>query len=194
MRLVWLSKVKKEKSGSKITHRHSPHGLHQASKSGRLLEPFRKHGEWTVGSSKKGIALSKLVGLEPPYLEPGPLPDFDHCGYGMAIQLLLKPREAGRYHTSHQQWDTVRRMSMAYRNQVRASGAANSSTLSVGEADGKKYSRICGDPCSSLWYSRFSAGCKGRMGQDWRPDRAMTPKLMKVLFSKIEDRLLWPET
>ena len=138
---------------------------------------------------QKGMALSKLVGLEPPYLEPGPLPAYDHCGYGVAIQLLLKSREAGKYHSSHQQWDTVRRMSVAYRNQVRASGVANSSTLSVGEADGKKYSRICEDPCSSLWYSRFSAGCKRRMGQDWRPDRAITPEVMKSLMAKIEERL-----
>jgi hypothetical protein len=138
---------------------------------------------------QKGMALSRLVGLEPPYLEPGPLPSYDHCGYGVAIQLLLKSREPGKYHTSHQQWDTVRRMSTAYGNQVRASGVANSSTFSVGEADGKKYSRICEDPCSSLWYSRFSAGCKRRMGQDWRPDKAITPEIMKSLMTKIEERL-----
>jgi hypothetical protein len=59
----------------------------------------------------------------------------------------------------------------------------------LGEADGKKYSRICEDSCSSLWYSRFSAGCKQQMGQDWRPDRAMTPELMKYLMDKVEDRL-----
>ncbi len=138
---------------------------------------------------QKGISLSNMVGIDPPYLEPGPLPSFDHCGYGVAIQLLLKSREAGRYQSSHQQWDTVRRMSVAYRNQVRASGVANSSTLSVGEADGKKYARICEDPCSSLWYSRFSTGCKRRMGQDWRPDRAITPELMKALMTKVEERL-----
>ena len=138
---------------------------------------------------KKGIALSEEAGLTPPYHEPGPLPDFDHCGYGVAIQLLLKSREVGKYHSSHQQWDTIRKMSVAYRNQVRASGVANSSTLSVGEADGKKYARICEDPCSSLWFSRFSTGCQRRMGQDWRPDRAITPDLMKALMTKIESRL-----
>ena len=81
-------------------------------------------------------------------------------------------------------------MSVAYQNQVRASGVANSSTLLVGESDGKKYSRICKDPCSSLWYSRLSEeGCKRRMGQDWRLDRAITPEVMKSLMTKIEDRL-----
>ena len=116
---------------------------------------------------QKGIALSKLVGLESLDLEPRPLPAFDYCGYGGAIQLLLKSQEAEKYQSSHQQWDTVHGMSVAYRNQVRASGVANSSTLSVGESDGEKYLRICEDPsCSSLWYSRFSARCKRRMGQD----------------------------
>ena len=138
---------------------------------------------------KKGISLARSVGMEPPYHEPGPLPLFDHCGYVVAVQVLLKSREAGRYHSSHQQWDTIRRLIVAYRNQIRAGGVANSSSLSVGESDGKKYSRICEDPCSSLWFARFTAGCKRRMGQDWRPDRAITPQLMKFLMEKIESRL-----
>ena len=127
--------------------------------------------------------------MDPPYQEPGPLPRYDHCGYVVAVQLLLKSREAGRYHSTHQQWDTIRRLIVAYRNQIRAGGVANSSSLSVGEADGKKYSRICEDPCSSLWFARFTAGCKRRMGQDWRPDRAITPQVMKYLMEKIESRL-----
>jgi hypothetical protein len=157
------------------------------------LDAFWSRARSTVNGQavliRKGIELCEPVEIDPPYLEPGPLPPFDHCGYAVAIQMLLKSREAGRYHTSHQQWDTIRRIGVAYRNQVRASGAANSSTLSVGEADGKKYARICNDPCGSLWFSRFSAGCKRRMGQDWRPDRAITPELMKFLMQKIEDRL-----
>jgi hypothetical protein len=157
------------------------------------LDAFWSRASSTVkshaGYIREGIELSTSAGAEPPYHEPGPLPPFDHCGYGVAIQLLLKSRKAGRYHTAYQQWDSIRRLSVAYRNQVRASGAANSSTLSVGEADGKKYARVCNDPCGSLWFSRFSAGCKRRMGQDWRPDRAITPDLMKYLMLKVEERL-----
>ena len=32
-------------------------------------------------------------------------------------------------------------------------------------------------------------GCKRRTGQDWRPDRAITPEVMKSLTTKIEDYL-----
>jgi hypothetical protein len=138
---------------------------------------------------RKGIELSRTVGLDPPYLELGPLLSFNHCGYGVANQLLLKSRESGTYHSTHQQWDTIRRMSVAYQNQVRSKGVANSPTLSVGASDGKKYSHICVDPCASLWYTHFSAGCRQRMGQDWRPDQAITPEIMKCLIEKIEDKL-----
>ena len=158
-----------------------------------LLDAFWSRSPSTVKAHsalvRKGISLAESVGLDPPYAEPGPLPPFDHCGYVVAIQVLLKSREAGRYHTSHQQWDTIRRLIVAYRNQIRAGGVANSSALSVGDSDGKRYSRICRDPCSSLWFSRFASGCKRRMGQDWRPDRAITPDLMKYLMEKIETRL-----
>ena len=157
------------------------------------LDAFWSRARSTANSQaaliKKGIDLSAEVGLDPPYHEPGPLPGFDHCGYGVAIQMLLKSRESGKYHTSHQQWDTIRRLSVAYNNQVRASGAANSSSWSVGKSNGKQYSRICEDPCSSLWFSRFLTGCKRRMGQDWRPDRAISPEFMKALMGNIEEKL-----
>jgi hypothetical protein len=142
------------------------------------------------GQVKMGIALSKMVGIPPPYPDPGPLPPYDHCGYGVAIQMLLKSRQPGTYHTCHQEWETIRKMRTAYTNQVRASGSANASALSMSDGDGKNYQRISDDPCASLWFMRFLRGCKRRMGQDWRPDRAITAQLMQHLLARVENRIL----
>jgi hypothetical protein len=40
--------------------------------------------------------LEKLVGIDPPLVPMGPLPAGDHCGYGMAVLILLKSRRPGK--------------------------------------------------------------------------------------------------
>jgi hypothetical protein len=158
------------------------------------LDTFWSRSSDTVikhrGQVKMGIALSKLVGLPAPYPPPGPLPPFDHCGYGVAIQILLKSRQSGTYHKCHQEWETIRKLRTAYTNQVRSSGSANESALSMSDGDGKNYQRLSDDPCASLWFMRFLRGCKRRMGQDWRPDRAITAQLMQHVLSRVEGRIL----
>jgi hypothetical protein len=157
------------------------------------LDAFWSRAERTVSSHashvQKGIELAAFIGIDPPFVPVGPLPSFDHCGYGMAVLILLKSREKGKYHTSHQQWETIRKFRTAYGNQIRAGAEANSSCLAMGDADGKSYSRLCSDPCSSLWFKRFMTGCQRRMGQDWRPDRAITNKMLHFMLVKIEHKL-----
>jgi len=143
-----------------------------------------------VGQVRMMLMLSKLVGIEPLIPSPGPLPPFDHCGYTVAINMLLKSRMAGKYHSDHQQWDTLRKLRTAYGNAVRASAEANASVTSVSDGEGKNYQRLSDDPCASLWFMRFLSGCKRRMGQDWRPDRAMTPQLMQHLLARVENRIM----
>ena len=76
------------------------------------------------------MAKADLLGIKPTFPAPGPLPAFDPCGYGVAVELLAKSRIPGTYHSTHQQWDTLRKLITAYGNSVRASGAANSLVLS----------------------------------------------------------------
>jgi hypothetical protein len=157
------------------------------------LDAFWSRAEGTVVSHarhvQKGINLADFIGIDPPFVPVGPLPAFDHCGYGMAILILLKSREKGKYHTSHQQWETIRKFRTSYGNQIWAGAEANSSCLALGDADGKSYSRLCTDPCSSLWFKRFMTGCQRRMGKDWRPDRAITNKMLHFMLVKVEHRL-----
>jgi hypothetical protein len=133
--------------------------------------------------------LAKLVGIDPPLVPMGPLPAGDHCGCGMAALILLKSRRPGKHHSSHQQRETIRKFRTAYGNQIRAGAVANSSTFSVGDAEGEHYSRVCEDPCASLWFQRFMMGCRRRMGQDWRPDRAISNKMLHFILTKVELRL-----
>jgi hypothetical protein len=90
---------------------------------------------------QKGCELSKSMGLDPPYLEPGPLLPFDHCGYGVAIHMLfLASQEPGRHSTFYKQFDMIRRLLMGFGNQIRASAPqANMLVTAIGDADGKTY-------------------------------------------------------
>jgi len=156
-----------------------------------ILDAFWSRACSTVKSNakviQKGCELSASLGLDPPYLEPGPLPSFDHCGYGVALQMLLASQEPGRYSTAYKQFDTIRRFKTCYGNQIRASGQANAVVTAIGDSDGKSYQRVCSDPCASIWFGRFITGCRRRMGQDWRPDEAASPKLIKALFNLLDE-------
>jgi hypothetical protein len=100
------------------------------------LDAFWSRARATVESNaakiREGLRLSEALGLSGPYLSPGPLPLDDHCGYEVAMQMVSSSLNSGRYSVSHKQWDTIRKLRSSYSNQVRASGMANSKTLSCG--------------------------------------------------------------
>jgi hypothetical protein len=159
-----------------------------------ILDGFWSRASSTVRANakaiQKGCLLSASLGLVPPYLEPGPLLPHDHsCGSRVAIQMLLSSQEPGRYSSVYKQFDTIQRLKSAFGNQVRASGQANYLVAALGDSDGKSYQRICSDPCVSIWFERFITGCRRRMGQDWRPDEAMSLKLMKALLRLVDDKI-----
>jgi hypothetical protein len=134
-----------------------------------------------LANGLRGSAYFELTG---PYLEPGPLPDYDHCGYEVAMQMVNDSRKSGRTSDDHKQFDSIRKLRTAFSNQVRASAATNTEPLALEENDGKKYTRIAMDPCASQWFARFSAGCKERMGQDTRPNRAFSLSLLHLLLNQ----------
>jgi hypothetical protein len=75
----------------------------QATIRRMFLDAFWSRAMSTVEANAKviqrGYILSASIGLDPPYLAPGPLPSFDHCGKGVAIQMLLASQEPGHYST-----------------------------------------------------------------------------------------------
>jgi hypothetical protein len=70
---------------------------------------------------QKGCKLSVSLGLDQPYLDLGPLPAGDHCGYGVALQMLLASHEPGKYSSLYKQFDTIRHFKSAFGNQLRGS-------------------------------------------------------------------------
>ena len=78
------------------------------------LDAFWSSATATVHGNKDkldlGIHLSKLVGLRGPYIHEGPFPDYDHCGYEVAVQILLYSKREGRTTKSHLQFDTIRKV------------------------------------------------------------------------------------
>jgi hypothetical protein len=156
------------------------------------LDAFWSRAKGTVLGNrdklKDGLQLSETVGLKGPYEADGPLPQWDHCGYEVAIQMVLSSRRKGRYCVDRLQFDTIRKLRSCYSNQCRAAASANRSAISLGDQKGK-YVRFSTDVCASFWFSRFLEGCKHQMGQDWRPNQAMgIPLLLKVL-EEIEYRI-----
>jgi hypothetical protein len=158
------------------------------------LDAFWSRATPTVNGNQDrllfGIKMSWAAGLQGPYFHYGPMPSYDHCGYEVAIQMLLHSRHPGRYSRDRVQLDTIRKLRTCHGNQVRASPQANKQTLSLGDQKGC-YQRFSADLAASFWFYRVFDGCRIRMGQDWRPNQAMSQdllhKVQKVAGLWIED-------
>jgi hypothetical protein len=108
--------------------------------------------------------------------------------------MVAKSLEPDRHSTSHMQWDTIRKLRATFSNQIRAAAVSNSVTLTVSDNKGSGYERITVDPCGALWFKRFMTGCKNRMGQDCRPNRAISSDLMVLLLGRVEANITDAET
>lgn len=135
---------------------------------------------------REGLSISLKMGMTGPYLNPGPLPRHDHCGYEVAIQMVVASLEPGRYSNSHKQWETIRRLRSCFSNKVRAARDANFKPLVLADNNGSTYQRLGVDPCGSLWFQRFMVGCSKRMGQDCRPNQALSIQLIHEIVRRVE--------
>jgi hypothetical protein len=131
----------------------------------------------------QGSAALELSGPFPDY---GPYPPFDHCGYEIALNMVMASLKSGKHADDHLQFDTIRKIRTAYSNFIRAAPFSNAYPWVVGDGEGKTFRRLATDPCGSLWFHRFLEGCKKRMGQDWRPDQAVTPVIMLALLAHLD--------
>jgi hypothetical protein len=75
------------------------------------LDAFWSRAKSTALSNRDkvafGLKMSAKVGLLGPYEADGSLPDSDHCGYEVAIEMLLHSRQAGSYSDAYTQFDTI---------------------------------------------------------------------------------------
>jgi len=137
---------------------------------------------------RKIIYTSDSVGLKGPFISFGPMPTHDHCGYEIAIDMVLASRSVGRHSKTHLQFETIRKLRTAYANFERASAAKahNHLVLDGGAGESKEISDLI---TSSLWFRRFITGCKARMGQIHKPNLALTTELIVKLLSLITQQI-----
>lgn len=139
----------------------------------------------TLRATKSMVRLWHTVGLPPQLPALGPYPVRDSLGLGVAVAMLLKSLEPGRYNASYQQFETVRKLRAAYSNIYMASHEGVSSLRTVG-GDRIKH-HLTHSPTQSLWFERFAQGCVRRMGQDVRQDWAIPLSAMHGLMKALEE-------
>lgn len=155
------------------------------------LDAFWSRMTSTVSTNKDkvraGLKLSESVGLAGPYRVTKSFPKWGHCGYEVAIQMLLASLKPGKYSKEYTQWDTIRKLRTAASNQYRASAQATSLEWTLSDDRGHSQ-RLSNDPCASVWFGRFFMGCKRRMGQDWRPNKALSTDLIVKVLERTTER------
>ena len=154
------------------------------------LDAFWSRSSSTVQRNRslidQQLNLSSRLGLVGPYVHEGPMPQHDHCGFEIAVSMLLKSKDhTGRHSKQYLQFDTIRKLRSAYGNQVRSSPQSNREKLSLVDEKGY-YRRMTADVCGSLWFSRFIEGCRSRMGQVHKPNQAMSTPLILMLLREVE--------
>jgi hypothetical protein len=147
----------------------------------------RAMGTSTSNRDKVAFALkmSALVELLGPYEADGPLPEENHCGYEVAVDMLLHSRRPGSYSAAYTQFDTIRKLRTAFSNHCRASANVNRRSMALGDQKGQ-YKWCSSDPCSSFWFYRFIEGARIRMGQDWRPNKALSIDLLLATLESVK--------
>jgi hypothetical protein len=133
---------------------------------------------------KQTITTLAQVRLDPPFPPLGPFPIGDNLGYRIALAMVLKSRNPGKY-AEYQQFETIRKLRSCYSNVYMASPAGVASLRTVGGDKAKHYLNDC--PTHSLWFERFARGCLSRMGQIVKQDRAVSLELMHSLIALLEE-------
>jgi hypothetical protein len=129
------------------------------------------------------------VGLPPLLPRLGPHPEYDSFGVSVAVGMLLKSLQPGRYQ-NHTQYETIRKFRAAFSNLYHASAEGAASMASLGRDVAKTYLTTC--PTQSLWFERFAKGCLRRMGQEVHQDLAVTSLIMVELLRILDKE--WGET
>ena len=63
---------------------------------------------------KKTVTFSKALGLTGPFEHSRPYPCEDHCGYKVALDILIYSRRPGGNTKDHVQFDTIKQTKACY--------------------------------------------------------------------------------
>jgi hypothetical protein len=120
---------------------------------------------------------------EPCLPSVGPFPTVDVFGVTVAVAMLVKSLEPGRY-KDYSQFETMRKLRSAFSNLYHASLEGSTSRVALGQNSSKTFLSAC--PTHSLWFERFSRGCLLRMGQVVKQDLAISIRVMLALLEVLE--------
>lgn len=123
--------------------------------------------------------------MDPVLPRLGPFPVTDVFGVSVAVGMLLKSLEPGRYQ-AYSQFETMRKLRSAYSNLFHASAEGSVIMTSIGKDVAKTHLSTC--PTNSQWFEKFTKGCLRRMGQEVRQDLALSGKVMLALLSILEEQ------
>jgi len=125
------------------------------------------------------IQIWSQIGIGPALPEFGPFPSRDMFGMTVAVAMLAKSLNPGRYQ-DYTQFETLRKLRSAFSNLHHASASGSSAMMTLGRDTAKTFLSTC--TTHSLWFERFSKGCFRRMGQETRQDLAMSIQVMLALI------------
>ena len=140
-----------------------------------------------LGNATRNIRNISFLKLSGPYYDPGPAPSSDSCGYEAAVSLLVDSQQPGRYHDSHKQWESVRKLRSTISNFERTSFGVSQVAL-VADDNGST-TRFQGGGTSSYWSNRFTQGIGNRMGSDIRKNVAVSTELYVKFLNRFEDKI-----
>ena len=156
------------------------------------LDAFWSRSSSTVTGNKDRIIaalkISKSLGLQGPYVHEGPMPDYDYCGYELALQMVEASRRPGKHSKNYTQFETIRKHRAAFSSFSRATPQANKRSIALVGNKGN-LQRFVQDSTVTLWFQRFVEGCERRMGNVWKPNEAFSTKLILTILEYAQGRL-----
>ena len=165
-----------------------------------ILDSFWSRESSTVraslGELKRDIGFGHELDMtveEAGYPPRGPFPINDNMGMGQAIIMLRRSQEPGRYDT-FVQFNTARKHRSAFGNYWHTTPQVL--TTSIFSSEGRK-TMATDCPVYGHWYTRFMQGVHNRMGDDIRPDMAVSIELLLEMLKRLdkswEASKLWKE-
>ncbi len=152
------------------------------------LDAFWGREDNTVDSNRRSLdQLIRLwdtqLGMHPLSPALGPFPNTDIQGIVVAMGMLLKSLEKGRY-KAHTQFETMRKLRSSYYNLYHASSQGAMQMTTLGREKAKAFLSDC--PTQSMWFEKFAKGCLKRMGQDVKQDLAVSVRLVLAFVQLLD--------
>jgi len=133
---------------------------------------------------RRGLAVACSLGFGHQLYPPlGPFPVTDSFGMGAAIVMLQRTLDPGKHHQDHVQFDTARKFRAAVSNLYLASAQGQEAVVM---AKGTQKLLVTKCPTYGNWFERFTKGTHKRMGDDIRPDQALSHKIISELMKDLD--------